>query len=92
MRQCPYTNIFEEKGEWKRRVEPGSFGLPTEHLTTGPSQLTEKIIKKIVSQYNVHFMYCQCVHHITAMCERYRGINVFMFVAVEADIIVITIK
>ena len=29
-RQCPYTTIFEQKGEPKRGIEPGSFRLPAE--------------------------------------------------------------
>ena len=32
--------MFEEKGEPKRGVEPASFRLPAERLTTRPSRLT----------------------------------------------------
>ena len=34
--QCPQITIFEEKGEPKRGVEPASFRLPAERLTTRP--------------------------------------------------------
>ena len=39
-RQGPSTTIVEEKGEPRRRVEPGSIRLPAERLTTRPSRLT----------------------------------------------------
>ena len=38
--QCPSITIFEENGEPKRGVEPASFHLPADRLTTRPSLLT----------------------------------------------------
>ena len=52
-RQCPSITIFEEKGEPKRGVEPASFRLPAERLTTRPSRLTTEQSNAYAGRANV---------------------------------------
>ena len=61
--------MFEEKGEPKRGIEPGSFGLQAERLTTRPNRLTVPI--KPVGTSHSHFILKQTDSNQLVLCARF---------------------